>query len=196
VYRRVQSGCLHTWSSVGESAYPPCAQGSIRNMVLYLPGYSSDQGLDSRQVTLYGSPQMKYVAPSPHVTVLTAEFPCSPTLQTRWRTTRYTTCRTNGTRIIDFTALSTRMLWCKDKYYRSKADPCSASTPQLFFRALLRCILVLNYAPDGESLVYVSSGNQLLFMSYGEDPEDPAAQAQWSPMDRAPVLLHSLSPYH
>jgi hypothetical protein len=24
-------------------------------------------------------------------------------------------------------------------------------------------------------------------MSYGKDPDDPAAQAQWSPMDRAPV---------
>ncbi len=30
-------------------------------------------------------------------------------------------------------------------------------------------------------------------MSYGKDPDDPAAQAQWSPMDRAPVLLRSLS---
>jgi hypothetical protein len=32
-------------------------------------------------------------------------------------------------------------------------------------------------------------------MSYGKDLDDPAAQAQWSPMDRAPVLIHSLSPF-
>jgi hypothetical protein len=52
----------------------------------------------------------------------------------------------------------------------------------------------INYAPDGESLLYVSSGNQLFFMSYGKDPDDSATQAQWSPMDRAPVLVHSLPP--
>jgi hypothetical protein len=52
----------------------------------------------------------------------------------------------------------------------------------------------INYAPDGESLLYVSSGNQLFFMSYGKDPDDPAAQAQWSPMNRASVrALLSLS---
>jgi THO complex subunit 3 len=36
----------------------------------------------------------------------------------------------------------------------------------------------INYAPDGESLLYVSSGNQLFFMSYGKDSDDSAAQAQ------------------
>ncbi|KAH9988415.1 WD40-repeat-containing domain protein [Russula vinacea] len=45
----------------------------------------------------------------------------------------------------------------------------------------------INYAPDGESLLYVSSGNQLFFMSHAKDPDDSAAQAQWSPMDRAPL---------
>ena len=53
----------------------------------------------------------------------------------------------------------------------------------------------IDYAPDGESLLYVSSGNQLFFMSCGKDPDDSATQAQWSPMDRAPVLLPSLSPF-
>jgi hypothetical protein len=30
-------------------------------------------------------------------------------------------------------------------------------------------------------------------MSYGKDPDDPAAQAQWSPMNRTPVRTPALS---
>jgi hypothetical protein len=55
----VQGGGLHTWSSVGESVYLPCAKSSIRNTVLYCPGYSLYQTHDSRQATLYGSHRMK-----------------------------------------------------------------------------------------------------------------------------------------
>ncbi len=47
----------------------------------------------------------------------------------------------------------------------------------------------INYAPDGKSLLYVSSGNQLFFMSYGKDSEDSTAPTQWSPMDRSPVVF-------
>lgn len=32
-------------------------------------------------------------------------------------------------------------------------------------------------------------------MSYGKDPDDPMAQAQWSPMDRAPVLSDLFPPF-
>jgi hypothetical protein len=107
----VQGGGLHTWSSVGESVYSPCAKSSIRNTVLNSPGYSLYQTLDSRQATLYGSHRMKYVAPSSHLSLgescLTAEFPRGSTLQNRRRTTKYTIRRTNGTRIMNITGLST-----------------------------------------------------------------------------------------
>ncbi|KAH9036036.1 WD40-repeat-containing domain protein [Lactarius deliciosus] len=49
----------------------------------------------------------------------------------------------------------------------------------------------INYAPDGRSLLYVSSGNQLFFMSYGKDSDDSTAPSQWSPMDRSPVTASS-----
>ena len=53
----------------------------------------------------------------------------------------------------------------------------------------------INYAPDGKSLLYVSSGNQLFFMSYGKDSDDSTASAQWSPMDRSPVTHHFTFPF-
>ena len=48
---------------------------------------------------------------------------------------------------------------------------------------------------DGKSLLYVSSGNQLFFMSYGKDSDDSTASAQWSPMDRSPVTHHFTFPF-
>jgi hypothetical protein len=41
----------------------------------------------------------------------------------------------------------------------------------------------IKYA-HGESLLYVLSGGQLLFMPYGKDPDYTVAQAQWSPVGR------------
>ncbi|KAH9082260.1 hypothetical protein EDB83DRAFT_2670496 [Lactarius deliciosus] len=49
----------------------------------------------------------------------------------------------------------------------------------------------VNYAPGGRSLLYVSSGNQLFFMSYGKDSDDSTVPAQWSPMDRSPLTASS-----
>jgi hypothetical protein len=78
-------------------------------------------------------------------------------------------------------------------------SPASLSGVSLFSRSesrhLQQCTLKvspvqINYAPDGKSLLYVSSGNQLFFMSYGKDSEDSTAPAQWSSMDRSAVHFH------
>ncbi|KAH8998795.1 WD40-repeat-containing domain protein, partial [Lactarius hatsudake] len=49
----------------------------------------------------------------------------------------------------------------------------------------------INYAPDGRSLLYVSSGDQLFFISYGKDSDDSTAPVQWSPMDHSPLTASS-----
>jgi THO complex subunit 3 len=51
-------------------------------------------------------------------------------------------------------------------------------------RFIQQCVLKLapsytQYAPDGRSLLYVTAGQQLMFLSYGKEPED--TKEQWQP---------------
>ncbi|KAH9031604.1 hypothetical protein EDB83DRAFT_2319207 [Lactarius deliciosus] len=68
------------------------------------------------------------------------------------------------------------------------------SMPKGLMDRVLRCTALkvspvqIDYAPDSRSLLYASSDNQLLFMSYGKDSDDFTAPTQWSPM------LMALSP--